>query len=117
MSIVLNRTTKQLLRSANTPDYPAVDWIIEPNLSAVVGVPPKYWVITDDVISEMDQAAKDVVNAAEVQAVEDSEILQLDVGILRRFVLVLIDEINNLRSQHGLSTRTISQLKTAMRNK
>lgn len=68
MAAVLNRTTKQYLRSANTPDYPAADWIINPDISAVNGWPTKYWIITGDVITLMDQAARDAVDAAEAAA-------------------------------------------------
>lgn len=117
MASVLNRTTRQFLSSANTPDYPVEDWIINPDMGSVVGVPQKYWVITGDVVSEMDQAAKDVVTAAEVQAQEDGEIAEADSGFLRRFALILIDELNILRAEHGLSARNITQLKTAMRAK
>jgi hypothetical protein len=117
MATVLNRTTKQLIKSVNTPDYPESDWIIDPDLSGVVGVTTKYWVITGDVVSEMSQAEKDVVDAAEVQALEDGEILELDNGILKRFVLVLLDEINRSRTADGANTVTIAQLKNAMRAK
>ena len=36
--------------------------------------------------------------------------------IIRAVVKVLIDEINALRSQYGLSDRTIQQAKTAINN-
>jgi len=65
MAAVLNRTTKQYIPSANTPDYPVVDWIINPDLSAVVDVPNKYWVITGDVVSEMTQEEKDAYEDAQ----------------------------------------------------
>jgi len=45
MASVLNRTTMEFLRSANTPDFPVADWIINPDLSAVTGQPQKYWII------------------------------------------------------------------------
>ncbi len=56
MASALHRTTKQYLNSINTPDYPEVDWIINPDLSAVIGWDSKYWVITDDVVTLMSQA-------------------------------------------------------------
>ncbi|GAI73648.1 unnamed protein product [marine sediment metagenome] len=62
MSDVLHRTTKEQRFSVNTPDYSVVDWIINPDLSGVTGVPKKYWLITGDVVSEMNQAQKDVVD-------------------------------------------------------
>lgn len=65
MAAVLNRATKEYLKSVNTPDY-GVDWIINPDLSAVVGHPSKYWVITGDVVTLMDLAARDAVDAQEV---------------------------------------------------
>ena len=64
MADVLNRTTLQYLQSVNTPDYPVVDWVINPDLSGVAGVPQKYWKLTGDVVSEMSQAEKDAVDAA-----------------------------------------------------
>jgi len=69
MADVLNRTTLQYLRSVNTPDYPTVDWVINPDLTPVVGVPQKYWKLTGDILSEMTQPEKDAVDAAEAAAV------------------------------------------------
>ena len=53
MASVINRTTKQYFQSVNTPDYPESDWIINPDMSAVVGVPVKYWKIVDDTVAVM----------------------------------------------------------------
>lgn len=64
MANVLNRTTKVYLVSVNTPDYPTADWIINPDLSGVQGVPVKYWKIVGDIVSEMNQSEKDAVDAA-----------------------------------------------------
>lgn len=58
MSDVLHRTTKQLLKSVNTPDYPVADWIRNPDLSSVSSVDVRYWKITGDVVSEMSAAEK-----------------------------------------------------------
>jgi hypothetical protein len=74
MAAVLNRTTKQLLSSVNTPDYSTTDWIINPNLSGVMGVPVEYWKITGDVVSEMDQAEKDAVDAILIVGEKDTKI-------------------------------------------
>ncbi|MDH3450925.1 MAG: hypothetical protein OEN20_00790 [Gammaproteobacteria bacterium] len=65
MAAVLNRTTRQYIQFANTPDYPTVDWIINPDLSAVVGFDSKYWIITGDIVTLMDQASRDAVDAQE----------------------------------------------------
>lgn len=68
MADVVNRTTRVYLRSVNTPDYPASDWIINPNLSAVAGVPTQYWAISGNTITEMSPAQKAAVDAAEAAA-------------------------------------------------
>lgn len=40
-----------------------------------------------------------------------------DAQLWRAFVLVLLDELNTLRGQHGLPARTAAQLRTAVRNR
>lgn len=78
MATVLNRTTKQLLRSVNTPDYPAVNWIANPDLSAVNGVPVEYWKVVGDVVSEMTQPEKDVVDGAGLGALRTTRYVAID---------------------------------------
>lgn len=143
MASVLNRTTKQFISSANTPDYPVEDWIIEPDLSAVIGFDSKYWIITGDIVTLMDQAARDAVDAAELAASRDAIADQMDSieTYEKAFAEVLIDELNNtyatingildaIDNANNLAsvkdavvlladrpTRTLSQLKTALRNK
>jgi hypothetical protein len=119
MANVLNRTTKEFKRSVNEPDYPQVDWIWSPDLSGVAGVSSKYWVITGDVVTEMDQASKDAIDLAdeisELDAISDRLDNQKD--IMRAFALLVMDEFNILRAEHGLAPRTLAQLKTGLRNK
>lgn len=45
MASVFNKTTNQYLESVNTPDYDPVDWIINPDVSALKNqnVPRQYW--------------------------------------------------------------------------
>jgi hypothetical protein len=68
MADVVNRTTRVHLRSVNTPDYPASEWIINPDLSAVAGVPTRYWLISGNTVTEMTPAQKAAVDAAEAAA-------------------------------------------------
>ena len=119
MANVLHRTTKRYLRSVNTPDYPVVDWIINPDLSAVVGFDARYWEISGDTVSLMDQAARDAVDAAALSATKDAVADELDAQttVMRAFAEVVVDEINILRAQHSLPDRTLAQLKTAVRGK
>lgn len=63
MADVLNRTTGELLKSVNTPDYPESDYIINPDLSAVQDVPAKYLKIEGDAVSEMDASEKVAVDS------------------------------------------------------
>jgi hypothetical protein len=72
MATLLHRTTKQLLVSVdpNGLPEPIANYIEDPDLSAVTGEPNKYWIITGDVVTLMDQAAQDAVDAAELAARE-----------------------------------------------
>ena len=73
MASVLHRINKIYITSADTPEYPIVDWIHNPNLSAVAGFASKYWIITGDVVTLMDQAARDAVDAAELTTYKNGE--------------------------------------------
>jgi len=74
MASVLNRTTKQYFLSVNTPDFPKSDWLINPDLTTVAGVPVEYWKITGDTVSEMDQSEKDAVDAVLIVAEKQAKI-------------------------------------------
>ena len=132
----LNRTTNQYLIQISsggmTMRFPGLlfddgagqpinnaDWIHAPDLSAVTGFDSKYWIITGDVVSLMDQASRDVLDAAAEAAKLDSIADQLTQTrtIIRAFAEVVLDEINILRSQHSLSARTLTQLRNAVRGK
>lgn len=62
MATVLNKETKQLILSANTPDYDPSEWLINPDLSSVDSVPKKYWKIVGDQVVEMSPAEKSEVD-------------------------------------------------------
>ena len=132
----VNRTTRKFIQQISSGGmeqmFPAevfhdaqgeptsnANWIHAPDLSAVIGQPTKYWIITGDVVSLMSLAERDAVDAADLSNTRDGKANQLDrvEDILRAFALVVLDEINNLRSQHSLPPRTIAQLKNAVRGK
>jgi hypothetical protein len=143
MAHVLNRTTKEYIRSANTGDYPVEAWIINPDLSAVDGFPDKYWVITGDVVSLMDQAQRDAVDAGNVDTGRDAVAALIDrvEAYERAFALALLDELNahstkinailtaidnggtlaqvktNIAAIADLGQRSVAQMKTAIRGK
>lgn len=71
MATVLEKSTMRILESVNTPDYPETDFIINPDLSAVAGVPEKYWTIKDNTVAAIpaeEQATVDAALAAEVES-------------------------------------------------
>lgn len=99
MADVLNRTTRQYLKSVNTPDYPPAEWIINPDMSPVEGVPNRYWIITGDVVSEMSTGEKAIVDLALLEARRDSIIARLDEleALDRQLVIMEVCEFNKLR--------------------
>ena len=118
MADVLHRVTRTFLRSVNSPDFPARDWIIGPDLSAVAGVPPRYWKIDGDAVQPMTQAERDAVDAAVVTEIRQAEAAGYDEDkLLRAVALVLLDEVNALRTRASLAPRTTDQLRTAIRAK
>lgn len=143
MSNVLNRTTKEFRASANEPDFPLIDWIWNPDLSAVAGFGSQYWIITGDVVTLMDATQRAAVDAANLVITRDTSVSDLDQveGVLRAFMLVVRDELNlhadkmnaimtaidnstnyaTLKSNIGAIVdypqRTIAQLRTSIRNK
>lgn len=142
MANVLNRTTREYLPSVNTPEYPVEDWIINPDMSATIGFPSKYWVITGDEVTVMNQAQRDAVDAAEVAARRDSIVARLDQAeaLERAELKATLDEFNlhaakfnalfaaiaaasslaNLQTRVAAlgdyPTRTLANLRTAIRN-
>jgi hypothetical protein len=107
--------------SAGNP-ISSVHAIWKPDLSDVAGFATKYWVVAaypDDSVSLMDQAARDAVDAAELSAQLDSIADEIGTGVQydRAFALVVLDEINALRTAATLPMRTAAQLKTPVRNK
>ena len=64
MASVISRTNPCDYRtSVNTPDYSVVDWIINPDVSDLTGVPCRYWKIVGDLVLEMTPEEKAVVDA------------------------------------------------------
>lgn len=55
----------QYVESINTPDYPTVDWEIDPDVSGVSGVNRDHWKYDgSNVVAEMTQPEKDAVDDA-----------------------------------------------------
>ena len=112
----LHRTTKQYLRSVSPASLlePVENYIFMPDLSAVEGVPNRYWKITGDVVSEMTQEEKDAVDLQILIDSRDSIITEIDnlENIMRALTKILISEINILRQQFNTTTSEVPQLTT-----
>lgn len=79
MSDVVNRATGEYRRSVNTPDYDEIDWLINPDVSAVAGVRAQYWkVVGDDVVP---------MTADEMAAVDAAAIVARDAFVPQTFQL------------------------------
>lgn len=65
MADVINKTTLEFRPSVNTPSFPTADWLINPDMSGVRGVPKKYWKLRGTAVVEMNATEKAAVDAAE----------------------------------------------------
>jgi hypothetical protein len=113
MATVFNRTTKQLIESANTPLYSSLDWVINPDLSLLTNIPQKYWKVSGDSVVEMSAQEKAAVDAALLNARRDQiEAKTTDEAF--KAVLAALIKVVNLRLPVG-NKITASELKTAIR--
>lgn len=118
--IVANKITTYLL-SVNTPDYVATpNALINPPIPE--GVPMKYWKRSAGQVVEMtsgEKAAIDAYEAAQAaEALDNAKDITISLDKLTKaFALVVLDEINVLRDEHGLSQRTVNQLRDAVKAK
>jgi len=129
MADVFNRTTGEFIPSAHTPNFSVVDWVINPDLTAVLGQPIRFWFITGatnpegqeelGIVSVGEQATIDAALAAtRLTAEKDGAKSSLDVErVLVALVELLPDEFNILRTLHSLPDRTFAGLRTAIRAK
>jgi len=106
MANVVNKTTMQLVLSANTPDYPSADWLHDPaSLGSLIAanVPSRYWKLSGDDIAEMSQSEKDAVDSAlaaeQLTADRESALSSYDTRrdyaiLIRAVVLEVLGQIN-----------------------
>ena len=64
MADVVNITTYQYLQSVNTPDYDPGSWLINPDLTAVAGLDPRYWKVVSNAVVPMTSAEQLLVKGA-----------------------------------------------------
>jgi hypothetical protein len=66
------------MRSVNTPDYPAADWIASPDLSAVAGLPVWQWVVDGDSVRPPTTDELAAIEAARLPAAKAERIASID---------------------------------------
>ena len=75
MADVVNRTTKELRVSVNTPDFPTISWIVNPDLStfaAIGGYQAQYANINGDLVTLMSPSEREAVDIAAEDSTIDS---------------------------------------------
>lgn len=118
MASVLNRQTKQFIRSVNTPDFDPTEWLINPDLSAVSDVEKKYWKIDKNSVSEMTEQEKAAVDldleaekARDLKAALKARFDQEDDNT-KAVLLLVLDMYDIIRSEvRSLPSISRSQLK------
>ena len=110
MIICVHRTDKTVCKSS-VDDAVHFDsnWIVDADLSNVVDVPPRFWNITGDTITEMTESQKDVVRAERQAARRDALAAKLDSDFDRAIALVMLHLINETR-------QTVNDLRDAIVN-
>ena len=93
-----------------------------PDITSVRGHPLKYWKVTGQTVSLMNSLERQAVDDAAAAAQESADAAAnrarlSDERVLLAITLVLKDEINILRGQHGLAPRTNGQIRTAIENR
>jgi len=121
-----NKVTRYITRGYNE-EATSPGILINPDLSALLGiVPQKYWKHESGFIVSMTQIEIDTEVQARFQASSDTIRTNSKLTLyrfnnrdllLRALADVIKDEINLLRTLHGMPDRTLKQLKTAIKNK
>jgi hypothetical protein len=100
----INRQTGQFVANVRSPGLNSRDWIINPDLTAVVDVPEKYWRIDGDRIVEMDAREREVIDARELTAAK----AKLTESMTRTDI-ALLALINEMRQRSGLPVLSIPE--------
>ena len=78
MANVINRKTKEILVSINTPDYPEPEWMII-NGKYIPPRPSKYWKIINNQVLEINKQEKTVIDYIEPEPVRNPPKTQYDI--------------------------------------
>ncbi len=122
MPYYVHRTTFAELPSTSTPDLPEpeANYVKDPSPWPFTNEPKRYWSLTGDVFSVVDQAAQDVIDADIAAASVESEKTRQkdsysDNDIFRAQIKYVVDEVNIIRANAGLTpARTYGGAQTYM---
>ena len=119
MPLFVHRTTFQELPSTSPASLsePIGNYVQDPNMSAVTGRPKKYWSLTGDIFSMVDQVARDAIDLAEDEARKDSLADEIDTNeLLKAIAQTNLDLFNQERLARGASEITPAQYKANVRS-
>jgi hypothetical protein len=98
------RSPADYRESVNTPDFPVLDWFLNPDISAVSSLARKYWRPGTNPVEPMDATEQATVDANEAAAVRATAKAAADAAVngndgynLRAIAKMAIDEVNDLR--------------------
>ena len=120
MADFVNTTTCAVELSVN--DKP-VGWVTLTRAEAelALAIPQQYRKWDGKGVVEMTAPEKATVDAALASAAKDASVASVGNGakvdLLRAVALVMLDEVNALRTRAGLATRTVTQLQDALKAK
>ena len=120
MATVVNTETLAIRRSVDVGEFPPPTWeqLTSSSAADADAIPARYRKWTGSAVAEMTPGEKSAVDAAAATAADDGEMGGFDRrGALAAFALLVLEELNTLRAEHGLSQRTPAQLKSAIRSK
>jgi hypothetical protein len=116
MADVVHRTTVEYRKSVDTVGYDPAVWIHNPNLSALVAVPQKYWKVSGDSVLEMTAGEKTTVDQAQAAAAlaadKATSKLECDLRYFKALVKILIDQFNLLRQRDAARAAALAEAST-----
>lgn len=79
MYYAINKTTLEYFSGINPNDYNLNDWVVTDDVSEIQTIPHEYWKVSDDIIVEMNQAEKDIVDADNLSNLKLARYNEIDI--------------------------------------
>jgi putative cell wall-binding protein len=109
MGNVLNRVTKEYLKSVNTPDYNPEEWVINPSLPE--GIEQKFIKIVDNIAMEMSEEEKNQILDEEREAVENTKEYVYSTGYFDHDTQITLKATEDAQTKF---TKMVTLLNTAL---